>query len=67
MNTTQFTLYCASITKADIADIQRSFREISQLIHEYCPTAQILPQYLKFTIESGTILPDSTIDGDHQD
>jgi hypothetical protein len=69
MNPTQFTLYCASITETDIADIHQSFREISQLIHEYCPTAQILPPYLQFTIESGIILLDSTIDsdGDYQD
>jgi hypothetical protein len=53
-------LYCASITKTDIADTQRFFREIYQLIHEYCLTTQILPQYFKFTIEPGTILLDST-------
>ncbi len=69
MNSTRFTLYCASITKTDIADIHRSFGKISQLIHIYCPTAQILPQYLQFTIESGIILLDSTIqvDGDYED
>ena len=67
MSPTQFTIYCASITKTDIADIHRSFRTISQHIQQYCPNAQPLPPYLQFTIESGIILLDSTIDGEYED